>query len=223
MNYPAVKGEFETVKEILTGKSIARFGDGELKIVYGSGYVRAEPNKELTAEIREVLRKPNPMCLVGIPTMDRDGAKYCNWERHIRRFSRVVSPNIKYYSAFISRPDSAPWINTAEYALLLCSVWANRRVVIVCETGNSLLHMVTRTAAHVEHIECPSREAYAHIDEYEKVVVKRAPDLAVLSLGPTATCLANRLAKRGVQGLDLGSAGGFLRKLLDPKKKGAAS
>jgi hypothetical protein len=38
--------------------------------------------------------------------------------------------------------------------------------------------------------------------------------VTVLSVGPTATVLANRLAARGIQALDLGSAGGFLLRLL---------
>ena len=46
-------------------------------------------------------------------------------------------------------------------------------------------------------------------------VLAHAPDIVILSAGPTASCLANRLARAGVQAVDLGSAGGFLLKLLE--------
>jgi hypothetical protein len=38
--------------------------------------------------------------------------------------------------------------------------------------------------------------------------------VALLSCGPTATCLANRLARRGIQGVDMGSVGGMLVRLM---------
>ena len=84
--YPAVVGEFDTVRAIVAGASIARFGDGELKILDGHGYSREAPNKRLTAELRSIIDKPNPGCLIGIPTMDPAGTKYHNWMRHEARF-----------------------------------------------------------------------------------------------------------------------------------------
>jgi Domain of unknown function (DUF1792). len=219
VTYPEVRSEYETVAELLKGKSIARFGDGELKIVYGAGYVRAEPNEALTHELRKVLQKPHPNCLVGIPTMDREGPKYDNWLRHKRRFSRVLSKNVQYYSAFISRPDSAPWIMTHSFALEMQQLWEGKNVAVICEPDNSILPVIKMSALDVAHIECPHREAYFHIDDFQDAIIRYSPDIAILSIGPTASCLANRLAGDGIQAIDIGSAGGFLRKILMPSNK----
>lgn len=222
VKYPEVIGEFDTVKELLDGTSIARFGDGELKIVWGAGYAREKPNKRLTDELRHIIWNTNKYCAVGIPTMDIQGPKYDNWLRHKRRFSRVIDhdSDLSYYSAFISRPDSAPWINTIEYARLVESLWAGKRTTVIAEPENSLVKLIMMTAKDFKLIECPHEGAYAEIDAFEREARKGDPEVIVMSVGPTATALAHRLSERGLHAIDLGSAGGFLRKLLYPSNKG---
>jgi hypothetical protein len=78
VKYPTVAGEFETVGALLKGHSIARFGDGELKLAYAKEYLREPANDKLAAELRGSLEAPAPGCLVGIPTLDPNGPKYLN-------------------------------------------------------------------------------------------------------------------------------------------------
>lgn len=213
---PHICGEFWTVRCLQDGNSIARFGDGELKIAYGAGYSREPANPELTAELRDILNDPAPSCLIGVPTFDPKGPKAQNWERHRARFEAVMDKDRTYYSAFISRPDSAPWIQTEWYANKVADLWRGKRVTVVCERKGSMLKTVRLHAAKVLHIECPRMEAYSVIDQLEVACINSDPDIIVMSAGPTATCLANRFAAHGIQAIDLGSAGGFLHKLLRP-------
>src|SRR5689334_4909417 len=181
------------------------------------GYFREPANKRLGGELLKVLRRPALNCLVGIPTMDRAGSKYANWMRHRDRFAKLLNAKLKYYSAFITRPDSAPWINTIEFALAIERLWHGKRVAVLCERDNSILKVVRLSAYRCKHIGCPHREAYKEIDRIENEIIAAKPDVALLSCGPTATCLANRLAARGIQAVDIGSAGGYLLKLLLPR------
>ncbi len=214
--YPRVAGEFETVRRLLDGCSIARFGDGELKILEGKGYVREVQNPKLTKEMRRIIAEPR--CLIGIPTMDPAGPKYDGWLRHLERFRRYVSADDgrSYYSAFITRPDSAAdQLESAEYVRLLSALWTGReRVVVLSEPASKLLTFVRATAGSVVHIECPRHGAYSAIDALEAGIRRARPSIALLSCGPTATCLANRLAARGIQAIDLGSVGGLLMRWL---------
>lgn len=215
--YPSVIGEFATVRRLLEGCSIARFGDGELKILGGAGYSREVSNGRLTREMLNLVRAPAAGCLIGIPTMDPAGPKYTNWLRHEERFCRYFRSNDghEYVSAFITRPDSAADnLESAEYCDLIAQLWRGRRAVVVSEGFSKLLTCVQATNPDAVHVECPSVGAYAAINDLEKVVVKARPDVALLSCGPTATCLANRLARRGIQGIDLGSIGGLLARWL---------
>lgn len=210
--YPRVTGEFDTVRQLVKGRSIARFGDGELKMMDGFSYIRQDASETLTAELQHVARNKYRKCLIGIPTMDKKGAKYKNWNRHRARFCKYFrrGSGQKFYSSLITRPDSSPWIECQEYVGLLTDVWRNKdKVVVVAENKSKLLTAVSRTNKAI-HIECPSHGAYDVIDKLESAVVKEQPDIALLSCGVTATCLAFRLAWRGIQAIDLGSVGGFL-------------
>ena len=213
MKYPSVIGEFDTVHKILDGFSIARFGDGEFKMSDGMGYRREEANSKLASELKQILHEPKERCIVGIPTMDQRGAKYENWLRHYDRFVGMLSSKVQYYSAFISRPDSAQWIMVKEYAELLQKAWVGKKAVVVCEPDNSMLGVVKSSARDVTHIACPSSGAYALTKQFRNQILRIKPDVAILCVGPTATCLAHRLCDQ-VHTIDIGSAGGFLRKLL---------
>jgi len=214
VKYPKVAGEFETIALLKQGSSLARFGDGELKIMHGAGYVREPVNPELTAELRRVFLTPDPRCLIGIPTLNRRGPKYANWTRHAARFNSLVVPGQKYVSAFVSRPDSSPWINVRAYALRVQAIWEGKRVVVVCEKSGSMISTVRKAAGRAFHLSCPRHRAYSRIDVLEADIIEMAPDVAILCAGPTASCLANRLAARGIQAVDFGSAGQFLGRLL---------
>jgi hypothetical protein len=211
-------GEFDTVRRLIKGRSIARFGDGELKILEGKGYSREPPNSKLTDEMRSIVGAPCEQCVIGIPTMDPNGPKYINWQRHESRFIRYFRKRDgqRYGSAFITRPDSAADnLESQEYVDLISRLWSGReRVAVLSESTSKLLMCAQATAASAIHIECPHELAYSVIDEMERSIIHAAPSIALLSCGPTATCLAHRLASRGIQAIDLGSIGGLLARWL---------
>lgn len=216
MNYPTkIAGEFETMRAVVAGASLARFGDGELKMTFGQSYVRQKGSLKIATELFNVMNHPVSGCLVGIPTMDPRGPKYQNWTRHRERFERVIQREGPFYSAFVTRPDSAPWIETQEYLDLVLSVWRDKRAAIVCEPTNKLLNVLKATAAALEHVVCPSHETYPLIGQIERKLLDMRPQIVVLCCGVTATCLANRLAGHGIHTLDFGSAGGMMARLCE--------
>ena len=213
--WPNVVGEFETVKKIRKGFSIARLGDGEFKVMEGASYSRMNfiSNPALTEELKRVFKNPVPSCLIGIPTMDPNGNNYKNWKRHKVRFGRWLDPKRQYYSALITRPGCGiAWMECQQYADALRRVWAGKRIAIVCELYSKLLTELRNTDQNVQHIECPMYDAYNFIDEFEKEVVSLKPEIALLSVGVTATVLAHRLAVHGIQAVDLGSIGALFQR-----------
>ncbi len=212
MSYPKVAGEFETVAEIVrTGKSIARFGDGEIKAMEKGVYTRElKRNEALMAELRDTLHRPDKNLLLGIPTMDPKGDKYKNWSRSIDRYIKHFTGG-PYYSAFITRPDCGlKWMETHAYYLEVVKIWEGKNPVAIVAEKTSKLALAVKLTNEIRHIPCPMYGAYAQIDALEKRVVDSGCKIALLSCGVTATCLANRLSKRGIQAIDIGSIGGFL-------------
>lgn len=212
MSYPKVAGEFETVAEIVrTGKSIARFGDGEIKALEKGVYTRElVKNSDLQRELRDTLHRPHKNCLLGIPTMDPKGDKIVSWLRSRDRYLKHFTGG-PYYSAFITRPDcGTKWMETHDYYKAVVKIWEGKNPVAMVAEKVSKLAMAVKLTNTVIHIPCPMYGAYAVIDQLEKRVVDSKCAIALLSCGVTATCLANRLSKRGIQAIDIGSIGGFL-------------
>lgn len=212
MKYPTVRSEEETMARVLGGASIARYGDGEFKIAAGNGCVSQEPDKKLMLELREILARTNTRCIVGIPRLDPRSPKITNWRKYEGKYPRFLTSAIDYYSAFITRPDSAPWINTKDFFDQIESLWRGQRVTLVCNGVRSLTpeFLMKTGAAQVDWVECPYRDAYRAIDKLEAEILAIPNKRVLLCAGPTATCLASRLSKPK-HAIDLGHIGMFWR------------
>lgn len=213
--YPKVHDEWATLTKLKQGYSIARFGDGELKMATGKEYVREKPNRKMARELNAILTTPHRRCLVGIWPYNKSSPKYASMSRHRDRFKTVLSPDVEYYSSLISRPDSAPWIRTREYALEFASLWSGKRVSVLCEPDSGTLRaLAASNPARVDHVACPREGAYLYVNWFYKQLLRNDPEIVLMACGPTASCLAHRFAVQGTQAIDFGSGGAFLAKLL---------
>jgi hypothetical protein len=119
--YPSVIGEFDTLKALVAGASIARYGDGELKMCRVEtppvGIKSQRGDTALSDRLREILIDSGD-CLVGIPNIHDvvkehvSDQKVEHWARHAMYLTYLIDR--PYYSSFITRPDSAPWIHTLD-------------------------------------------------------------------------------------------------------------
>lgn len=206
--YPHVLGERDTLAQVLAGKSIARYGDGEFKLCLGGAAKAQEANDAITRRLRQILRDSGN-CLVGIPNVWSDTPKSDLWQKQARRASDLLVDR-PYVSSFITRPDSAPWINTPDYWRDLESLWVGKDVTLVRGSTKSLTAEDLVGATCVREIVAPRQHAWAEAAQ----IVKRVghPERVLLCLGPAATVLAVDLCAAGIQAIDLGHVGMFLRK-----------
>lgn len=207
MNWPIVLSEDETLDRVIAGESIARFGDGEFNLIFEGLCKTQRYEAPIGASLKAILSKGN--CLVGIPRQGI-GPKAKFWQRY------NGSPIIKllkkdvYGSAFITRPDSAPWIDRDDYWDKVRSLWDGKRVTLVRGSVKSLTGEMLKGAKAVNEIVCPNKNAYSG---YQGIIDKIADDrIVLLCLGATATIMAYELSLRGQQAVDLGHVGMFLGK-----------
>ena len=83
-------------------------------------------------------------------------------------------------------------------------LWEGRRHIFVVPPD------IDPVAPEAMIVRCPKKQAYDVIDDLERACVRLKPDVVVITGGPMATCLANRVARHGIQGLDFGRAVGLL-------------
>lgn len=215
--YPNVLDEFATLRLIVDGRSISRYGDGELKMASHDAGIKSQMSDgKLSQRLREILIDSGE-CLVGIPNIREvvhrhvSDQKVEHWAKFMR-YGRLLNPTTEYVSSFVTRPDSAPWINTPEYWTLLESLWKGQDVTLVRGSGKSFTaeRLMEWGARSVEEILTPRQHAWADYDSLMKRIGR--PERALLCVGPTATVMAVDLCAKGVHAIDCGHCAMFYRK-----------
>lgn len=190
--------------------SIARFGDGELRLAVGGSAVSQEADERLAHELRTILREEVPGLLVAVPNFDRTPRQDV-WARYRKgEFAALYTRGREYASSFVTRPDNAPWIDCPEYWAAVPTLWERQDVVLISGDRKSITPETLSNARSVRTIAAPAKNAYSEADRIEREVGQHG-GVVVLCLGATATILASRLHKRGMRALDLGHLGMFIR------------
>lgn len=219
MRYPSVYSEDNTMMMAAAGASIARYGDGELRIALGGHSISQKADAKLTQELRSILVDPDPRFLACIPNIESPTPRAVFWSPYYNRQYTALYGNQGYGSSFITRPDNAPWIDRPDYWDHVRSIWRFRSVVLV-SGDRTLADVVYKDAKSLSVIPAPKRDAYGVIDELETQCtnyVRRSEMPVLIALGAAGTALAARLAKRGLWALDLGHIGQFMK----PEHEGA--
>lgn len=200
--------ERQTLELVVSGRSIARYGDGEFKICHGGAAKAQAADPHLTERMCGILHDSGE-CLVGIPNIRSNTPKAEFWGQYMR-YAPLLKPGREYVSSFVTRPDSAPWINTPESWEMVESLWVGQDVTLVRGSGKSLVAEDLEGANSVTEIMGPRQHAWF---SYEKLLRQiGTPKRAILCLGPCATIMAVDLCARGVHAIDAGHIGMFLRK-----------
>lgn len=209
--YPHVLSERATLEMALAGRSISRLGDGELRLITGNGITSQIASKKLAAEMQAILTGPTK-ALVCIGNLNSDHPVRWFWDRYLEdRYIKLLNRDRVYGSTWVTRPDCAPWINNWEYFSDVEGLWRNQDIVFVHGDDRSLRETDLAAAKSIRHVVGKGRHDYEHIDELmERVGTPSGP--VILCIGATATCMAERLAQKGVHALDLGHLGMFIRR-----------
>lgn len=201
----------ETVTRLVsTGTSLARFGDGELGAMMRPGYdlylQRSSP--QLRAELRGIwtLQDLDPATLLlGFP-LPFTGAYWTGvWGSLWPELRLITRDDVRYGNSHVTRPVYFRRLGGRGVDLWR-AVWAERSVCVVTGTGSrfDLIPELFGSAASVVLETAPPVDAYAQVDALERRLLAIPVDLVLLALGPTATVLAARLARRGRRALDIG-------------------
>lgn len=210
---PKAISEAATLEAAHTGLNLARFGDGELKLATGRDAKSQEFDPQLQHALKAILRDRSWPGLACIPRIDRRSPKLKLWESYARPpYLALYDQLAPYGSAFITRPDSAPWIDTPEFWARITDLWRDRDVVLVRGSSKSLQAHELTEALSVHEIIAPRQHAWAaHRDLIAQL--RNEQRRVLLCLGATATVLAYWLAvHHQVNAIDLGHVGMFMRR-----------
>ena len=211
----------ETIRQLAGGKSLGRFGDGEMMLILNQGdlaFQKQDPT--LRVRLEEVLSSTEGDFLVGLPGIftdedlaGRNEASRKFWENNLlatRRewYRRIHFSHLYANSTFTRNYVTLKDKSAAEsYFDAVRSIWESRKVLVIegsksrVGVGNSLFS----NAAEIKRILCPSVNAF---DAYQEILAQACAVpkdyLILIALGPTATVLAYDLYKAGYQAVDIG-------------------
>ena len=211
-----------TLNEIIKYKrSISRYGDGEISLIFGHGINFQRVDNNISKRLLEILNSKEKNLLIGLylPYQKKEIDTYTNrsfifWGKwfYNNKFKMLnILKKKKYYSTGISRFYSHIKDKSKVYKYIpkLKKIWEGRNVLMIegektrFGIGNDLLN----NAKSVKRILCPTRNSYSLYNKILKSAMKVDKNyLILISLGPTATILAHDLTKYGYQAVDIGHA-----------------
>ncbi len=216
---PEVASVEETINAIIENKaSIARFGDGEIKLVAGEDISFQKATPFVVKKMRQVLSSDEPNLLIALADAFGDRSRYNEastnyWKKHLKKYRRFwykyLVKGKKYYNASMTRQYIA--LNDRSKAIEIYNkmknIWNDKNVVFIegeksrLGVGNDLF----ANAKSIKRILCPATQAYDKYDEILAEACKQEKDcIFLLALGPAATGLAYDLHLNGYQAVDVG-------------------
>lgn len=210
----------ETIDELLnTGKSMVRFGDGEIVMIKGVDLMLQKASPEIGKGIAAMLAYPYDDLMVTIPGIfdtlsDHHKASRQFWQDHLffcrKTYEKYCNPNRVYYSTFVSRcyyfgKDRS---RCDGWFAKIRKIWENRDIVIVegTRTHNGVGNDLFDSAASIERIICPPSDAYSALPAILEECLRYGKDrMFLLSVGVAAKFLALELFQKGYRVLDIGN------------------
>ncbi len=205
-------GLVETLERVRDGRlSLARFGDGELALAHSAKFplIYQMGSPALQAELQSILLGQGlegvPL-LVTIPGLEVPYYRHY-WAKYWRRMKPLLDPAGLYGDTSVSREGL--FRRDPERARLLWrSVWEGRDVCFIVGKGSRFdpIDSLFDRVASQRTVFSKPKDAYDDVPRVVDEIVTSVPreTLILLSLGPSATVLAARLAQLGFQALDIG-------------------
>lgn len=213
---PKVLPEKDTFKLVRDQRlNLARYGDGEFKLAMGKD-IKLQPNSKLLQyHMQNILKNPHLKCLPAIQNIYEpslfnslpDGKKKFWAKYRSDNVTQYLDPNRTYGSSFVCRKDNAPWISCDDI-LQWRTLWEDEVVISVVGHKKWSVDIIDNTSRTIE-VRGPEKNAFAEFDDIlsrlRHIWVQEQAYIIVLQIGPTATVLANELAKYDIWAIDLGS------------------
>ena len=210
----------ETIDELIhTGKSMVRFGDGEITMIRGRSLKLQKVEPEIIEGLKRIVGYQYDDLIVTIPEIFDDLSIYRKesrqfWRDHLlfsrKVYERYCNQDRAYYNTSVSRfyyalEDKS---KCGEWIEGIRQIWKDKDVVVVEgeRTHNGVGNDLLDTARSVERIIGPASDAYGKMDEILACCRQYPKDrLFLVSLGVAAKFFTETMFLEGYRVLDIGN------------------
>ena len=206
----SVVEEYDTIEKLTQGYSIARFGDGELELVFLSGLayfkelLRGRRPKVFengglwfSYRLRKVLQSDSEKLLIGIPNIFFENSikkwKSKYYHENKGRIADYLIPGKTYYSMFFVRYNRRSMRSEETHWKRIRQIWDGKKIAIV-NFNPKVAHLdIFSNASEIAHISCMRRNIWGWGFRYKKLLKKCLDadyELCLAMAGPVASLLA---------------------------------
>ncbi|WP_193084665.1 GT-D fold domain-containing glycosyltransferase [Brevibacterium aurantiacum] len=188
----------ETMEQIRAGKSIARWGDGEIRLMLQPEFELSfqRPNQRLAATLKQIIRDKDAShenLLLAFPTVYVSRLWMGIWAETWHKLKPLLQEsNSKWANTHVSRPLF--FQKHGQIAIdAWRSVWEDKHVCVVAGRGSrfELLPQLFDNVQSVTRIDAPPRDAFDGLQQItEEINRSKEFDIYLCALGPTGTVLA---------------------------------
>lgn len=209
----------DTLEQILLGKSIIRFGDGEFSLMNGQDILFEVFSDSLKKDLEKCLLQiynskillclPEPLFEINKFTKKTQKNWVINFFDNHRLYEKYCQKEYLYGNAFISRPYMAykNKTNAEQCFNSFKRIFHDRNICIIegeysrTGVGNDLF----ANAKSIQRIICPSKNAYRCIKEIQNEALYISKEtLFLVALGPAGKPIVLFLSENGYQAIDIG-------------------
>lgn len=198
---------------IQSGQSLARFGDGELRVMMGGSHQFHNPNKKLQLKLQDTFKNPDNRCAIGIvSTLFKLKMPNDYWKETSPLIKKVIKNELDFGRVYLNTNMTLFFSNKRTkwgdaYFSKFRSLWEKKKILLVTnfELFDKLNNNIFDNAKEIIKIDTPKKNAF---DEYDRIMNEiqkyDTTYTVILIIGMTATVMANDLSKIGYRALDLG-------------------
>lgn len=209
----------ETISELInTEKSLVRFGDGELLMIRGGDIHFQKVDDKLSSELADIIKFQHDGLMVSVQDIFQGLSMYVPksrkfWKEHLFFYNSYYKELCNTERIYASTSFSRGYITIADknqsgiWFENIKKIWEGKDVVVVegATTHNGVGNDLLNSAKSVKRIICPSKNAYARIDEIRNECFNMPKEsLFLISLGPAAKPLVRDLYLEGFRAIDIG-------------------
>lgn len=223
--YPKFRSDEESIRLIVEqGRSLARFGDGELAIAFHIPRQKFQRlDDELAKRIWEVLNADTPeKLLIAVAnhygSLERFnsqaayGIRQYMTEKTREQHEKIIPLNRIYSDTYMTRPYviyKDVFTDAPEKRFeALKQIWKNKRIIIVegAQTRLGVGNDLFEQAKEIRRILAPATSSFDRYDDIYQECLRRGEtaDLFILAIGPSSGILAYDLTLQSYQAVDVG-------------------
>lgn len=198
---------------ILSKCSLSRFGDGEIRIMYGDNHQFNKKNLKLQKLLFDTLKNPDEKLLLALPST-LFNIIYPNnyWNNEAPKLKQTIIDYIDFNKVYLNANMTLYFSNQKndfgdKYFNKFRSIWEKKDIILVTNIKlfKTNKYNIFDNTNNIFYIDAPASNAIDVYDELMTNITKHSNEkLIILILGMTATVMANHLSKLGYRALDLG-------------------